>query len=54
MPLDLPRLSLDADFWSLRFVDQTATGCAVRKNVAGSGTSGTRTIRIARRAASPG
>ena len=33
MPLDLPRISLDADYWSLRFVDQTSTHCAVRKNV---------------------
>jgi predicted Zn-dependent protease len=33
MPLDLPRVAIDADFWSLRFVDQTATTCAVRKNV---------------------
>ena len=33
MPLDLPRLAIDADFWSLRFVDQATTACAVRKNV---------------------
>jgi hypothetical protein len=33
MPLDLPRVAIDADYWSLRFVDQTATTCAVRKNV---------------------
>jgi predicted Zn-dependent protease len=33
MPLDLPRLALAADFWSLRFVDQSVTTCAVRKNV---------------------
>jgi len=33
MPLDLPRLTIAADYWSLRFVDQTATTCAVRKNV---------------------
>jgi len=31
--LDLPRLDLAADFWSLRFVDQVSTSCAVRKNV---------------------
>jgi len=33
MPFDLPRLAIDADYWSLRFVDQTATTCAVRKNI---------------------
>jgi predicted Zn-dependent protease len=33
MPLDLPRLAVDADFWSLRFVDQTSASYAVRKNV---------------------
>ena len=33
MPLDLPRLAIDADYWSLRFVDQATTACAVRKNV---------------------
>jgi len=33
MPLDLPRLTIAADYWSLRFVDQTAATCAVRKNV---------------------
>jgi len=33
MPLDLPRLSIDADYWSLRFVDQVATTCTVRRNV---------------------
>jgi predicted Zn-dependent protease len=34
MPLDLPRVTIDADYWSLRFVDQASTACAVRKNVA--------------------
>ena len=33
MPLDLPRLSVDADYWSLRFVDQSTATYAVRKNV---------------------
>ena len=33
MPLDLPRVTFAADYWSLRFVDQTATTCTVRKNV---------------------
>ncbi len=31
---DLPPLSLDADFWSLRWVDDASETCAVRKNVA--------------------
>ena len=33
MPLDLPRLAVDADYWSLRFVDQATSTCTVRKNV---------------------
>ncbi len=31
---DLPPLRLDADFWSLRWVDETCESYAVRKNVA--------------------
>jgi predicted Zn-dependent protease len=31
--MDLPRISLDADFWSLRFVDARGQSYAVRKNV---------------------
>jgi len=31
---DLPPLSLDADFWSLRLVDAASRSCEVRKNVA--------------------
>ena len=36
MPLDspLPSLRVDADFWSLRFVDETSENYTVRKNVA--------------------
>jgi predicted Zn-dependent protease len=36
MPLDspLPALDIDADFWSLRFVDETCESFTVRKNVA--------------------
>jgi predicted Zn-dependent protease len=35
MPLDdpLPDLGIHADFWSLRFVEETSVGYAVRKNV---------------------
>jgi predicted Zn-dependent protease len=36
MPLDspLPAITLDADFWSLRFVEETSQNYTVRKNVA--------------------
>ena len=36
MPLDasIPRVTFDADYWSLRFVDRLATTWTVRKNVA--------------------
>ncbi len=36
MPLDTPvaRVDVDADFWSLRFVDEASDSCCVRKNVA--------------------
>src|SRR6185369_6847643 len=31
--LPLPRVDVDADFWSLRFVEETCESLAVRKNV---------------------
>ena len=36
MPLDsaLPALDVDADFWSLRFVEEASDDYVVRKNVA--------------------
>src|SRR5665213_3276403 len=36
MPLDsaLPAIDIDADFWSLRFVDEATDSYVVRKNVA--------------------